>query len=379
MERKSLLVVGIVALLSVFFITGVAKAQSVKSGDSVTVSKSQTVDSMLFASGRTILIEGTVNGDLFCAGQEVSISGTVKGDVFCAAQTLRITGQVDGSVRAAGQTVTYGADTQGSVSLAGQTVSLDEDAVVGRDLLIGASSVTMQGKVARDASIGAENALINGTIGRDLGGRYQTLTLGPSADVMGSIDVASNNNIVKDASAQVGGQVKRRDIPKEQNNKSFSLFGLFGFFVFMVISLLIVSLVLVLLFPRLFAKTNRQINLHKPRVIGNGLAMVFLLPFVLFALALSIVGIPLAGLVFAGSATLFMLSGPVAAFFVGSKIVRGDRSPFVTMLVGSLVILLLYLIPFLNIVLALAVAVFGTGALVSLLATRSKFGKQTVA
>lgn len=365
MKRKSLVVIGLSVLLSVFIFVGVARAQTVKSSDHVTVSKGQTVDSILFATGKTIVIDGTINGDLFCAGQSVSISGTINGDVFCAAQTLRITGIVDGSVRAVGQSVTYSADTTGSVSLTGQVVTLEENAIVGRDLLVGASSMLLQGTVIRDASIGAESATINGEIGRNLGGRYEKLTLGPSANVKGSVDYTSSADLSKSAGATVDGTVNRRNPPKKQNSNPISQFNLLGLFVYMFVALMIVSLTTVLLFPKLFTSTNSQISNSKSRVIAIGLTMLFVAPIVLFLIGLSIVGLPLAGLALAAWLISLMLSGPVAAYFVGSKVIRGSHSPFIVMLTGSAIVLALYVIPGINILVGFFVGVVGSGALVS--------------
>lgn len=363
MKRKGLVTLGISVLLMAFVFVGVTRAQSVKSGDLVTVAKGQTVDSMLVATGRTIVIDGVVNGDVFCAGQNVSISGTVNGDVFCAAQTLRITGVVDGSVRAAGQTVSYSADAFGSVSLLGQVVSLEEDTAVGRDLLVGANTVTLQGSVTRDASIGAETATINGVIGRNLGGQYKSLTLGPSAEVKGSVDYTSSTDLTKANGATISGSVNRRNPPKEQN-KSMTGLSVLKLFVYMFVSLMIVSLTVVLIFPGLFKSTNTQIVKSKSRVVAMGLTMLFVAPIAIFLIALSVVGIPLAGLALAGWLLAMMLSGPVAAYYVGSKVIRGNHSPFVVMLTGSSIVLALYALPGINILVGLFVGVVGSGAFI---------------
>lgn len=365
MKRKGLITLGLSVLLMAFVFVGVSRAQAVKSGDLVTVAKGQTVDSMLFATGKTIVIDGVVNGDVFCAGQNVSISGTVNGDVFCAAQTLRITGVVDGSVRAAGQTVSYSADTFGSMSLLGQVVTLEEDTAVGRDLLVGANTVTLQGSITRDASIGAETATINGVIGRNLGGQYNSLTLGPSAEVKGSIDYTSNSDLIKDNGATVSGSVNRRTPPKEKSNNPINGMSVLKLFVYMFVALMIVSLTVVLIFPGVFKSTNVQIVQSKSRVILIGLSMLFIAPIAIFLIALSVVGIPLAGLVLAAWLLSMMLSGPVAAYYVGSKILRGSQTPFVVMLTGSAVVLALYAIPGINILVGLFVGVIGSGAFVA--------------
>lgn len=372
MKRKSLITLGLSVLLMAFVFVGVTRAQTVKSGDLVTVAKGQTIDSMLVATGRTIVIDGVVNGDVFCAGQSVSISGTINGDVFCAAQTLRITGVVDGSVRAAGQTVAYSADTYGSTTLAGQVVTIEEDAAVGRDLLVAANSMSLQGSVTRDASIAAETATINGEIGRNLGGQYKNLTLGPSAVVKGSIDYTSSTNLVQAEGSSVSGSVNRRDPPKKQSGPSMSGFSVLKLFVYMFVALMIVSLTVVLIFPALFTSTNSQIAKSKSRVVAIGLTMLFVAPVVIFLIALSVVGIPLAGLTLSAWLLSMMLSGPVAAYYIGSKIVRGSHSPFIVMLTGSSIVLALYAIPGINLLVGLFVGVVGSGALIG-----SVFGAKT--
>ena len=63
MRRIKLITLSLgLVLLSTLVFVGAANAQGFKSGDTITVAKTETVDSMLFAAGNNINIAGTVNG-----------------------------------------------------------------------------------------------------------------------------------------------------------------------------------------------------------------------------------------------------------------------------------------------------------------------------
>ena len=364
MKRKSLIVAAISGILSLFIFGGVARAQAVRSAENVTVPKNQVINSMLYSTGTDIKIEGTINGDLFCFGQNITISGIVLGDIYCAGQNITFTGNASGSVRLAGQDITYSGKSLGSVSLAAQKVKVQNSTDIGRDLLIAADNTNVDGKIGRDASIAANNATISGTIGRDLGGRYQFLTLAPSANVKGSIDYTSNNDLLKSSSTQVGGEISRRNVAAKSGTQLPSIY-VFAAYVF--ISLLIVSLTVVLIFPKLFTKTTKEISERTGATIGKGLLTLFIAPIVLILITATLVGIPLAGLAFAVWLVILFLSGPIFAYYVGHKITKGKHSPFMTMLAGSTVVLLLYLIPIVNAIIGLVVGVVGSGAAVGAL------------
>ena len=359
MKRKSLLVAAVSSILSLFVLGGVARAQAVRSAENVTVPKNQVINSMLFSTGTDIKIDGTVNGDVFCFGQNITITGIVLGDIYCAGQNITFSGNASGSVRLASQNITFSGKTLGSVSLAAQSVKVENGTDIGRDLLIAADSTTVNGKVSRDASIGAKNATVLGTIGRDLGGRYQFLTLAPTANIKGNIDYTSKNDLLKTSSTKVGGQITRRNVAPAGKTQ---LPSVYVFAAYTFISLLIVSLTLVLIVPKMFVQTTKEISERTGKTIWKGLFTIFIAPIILILIAATLVGIPLAGLGFTAWALILSLSGPIFAYSVGHKVTKGKSSPFLTMLIGSVIVLALYLIPIVNAIVGLIVGTVGSGA-----------------
>jgi cytoskeletal protein CcmA (bactofilin family) len=315
-------------------------------------------------TGRTVDINSNVNGDIFCAGQNVTISGAVKGDVICAAQTLTISGNVSGDVRLAGQTVTLSSAVAGNATVASQSFVEQSGGTVDGDMTIGATDTTLNGKVGRDLAIGGNSAIIASQVSRNVEARVNQLHLASSAQVGGNVHLISHNNLTKDSGAAVGGKVSRSEPPQKQSSAKHTWLGFsLAWFVYWLLAMLAFALVIALVFPQLLVRvTSRAIpRPWKAMLIGflAGLAA----QVVIIVCAITIIGIPVA--VFLGLlwALILILSGPTFAYYLGRLIMRDSKHILLTMLVGALVLILLYFIPFVNL-LAIAVAIWtGSGLL----------------
>jgi len=367
-------------LVSVLAFSGVTSAQSVKTGDSVTVPAGETVDSVLFTGGNTIDIVGTVNGDVYCGGQNVTISGTVHGDVFCAGQTVSISGKVDGSVRLAGQSVTLSGMVQGSATIAAQTFILEKDSVIGRDLLGGTQSATLGGTVVRDLALGASTVTINGQIGRSVKGDIETLTVGSTGKIGGDVTYLSNNNPIVSTGGTISGTVVRTPLKQDTQSRSYAPFAFtFASVIYTFVTMLIVSLVIVLLFPALLKDASSKALKAPGRTALIGFAAIVLVPALVLILFVSIVGLPLGFLVLLAWLVIALLSGPFAAYYLGRLILKTTKNPATVMLLGATILIALYFIPILGFFVVFAAYLFGVGLLLPVLADRLHYGTQKAA
>ncbi|OOV12409.1 polymer-forming cytoskeletal protein [Deinococcus sp. LM3] len=146
---------------------GGASAVEGRSGDTVTVARSETIQDDLYVAGNDVRIDGTVNGDLFVSGRTVTITGEVRGNVSGAGETLSLSGRVSQSARFAGSTVRIreGARIGRDLLAAGSEVVTAPGAVIGRDVAVGASQARLDGRVTRNAYVGANGIEVGGVIG----------------------------------------------------------------------------------------------------------------------------------------------------------------------------------------------------------------------
>jgi len=366
MHRAKLIFLGLLlAGLSALGFAATAQAQSFRSGNNVTVPSGQTVNSTVFAAGRTVDIAGNVNGDVFCAGSNVTVSGRVRGDVICAAQNLDVTGQVSGDVRLAGQNVTLGSQVNGNATITAQNFTQASGSTVQGDITIGGQDAALHGKVGRDVAGGAGTLTITNAVGRNLQANVTNLHLGSGANITGNITYTSNNTLQKDNGAQVGGTVTRH-APSKQAGKSHAA-AAWLFWLYLYLACVVAAVVLVLLFPRVFGRTALAARMHFGTTLLAGLIASIVVPVILVILMFTVIGIPLAIVLGAAWLLVWLLSGAFAAYLVGQWIFRGRVHPVLTMLVGAAILFLVDAIPFIGWAIWLVAGWVGVGMQLMLL------------
>jgi cytoskeletal protein CcmA (bactofilin family) len=346
MRKSSWLALSLVgAVLLVIF--GGARAQAwteFKSGNEATVSEGDTLDRSLWAGARTIEIAGTVNGDVFCGAMPLNISGTVKGDVICGAQTVNISGTVEGDIRVGAQTITT-----------------DSNSKIGGDASFGATDTYLNGSIGRDLAVGGNTVRLYGNVGRDIRGTMNHLNLASTAKVGGGIDYTSNDKINMANGAEVSGKVTQT-LPDE-GKKAWVHLGWLGNALALIFALLLLvtALVITALLPRLVQTVSRQ-GLERPWwVLLTGFLASIFVPIIIVLLMLTIIGIPLGILLLLGWMMVALTSGLFAANYIGRVIWHTQRNPLMTVLIGGVVLLILFMIPYVGFFMMLVAFWIGSG------------------
>ncbi len=154
-------------LLVTLTLGGTASAASWRTGDTVTVQKSEVIQDDLYISGTDVRIDGTVNGDLIVGAQNVTINGQVNGNLWAAGVTVILNGKVSQTARLAGSTIRLqnGANVGRDLLVAGSDIELTPGSVIGRDVAFGGSQAHLNGQVVRNAYGGATGIEVGGPIG----------------------------------------------------------------------------------------------------------------------------------------------------------------------------------------------------------------------
>lgn len=365
MRRTKLLLIGLLVAIPLLSWGAVAQAHSFHSGTNAIVPAGQTVDSTLFAAGQTVDVAGTVNGDVFCTGNSVVITGTVTGDVICAGQTVQVTGRVEGDVRVAAQNATLGGNIMHNLSVAGQTITTEDKSQVLGDVSIAGQTIALHGIVGRDLAVTAQSVVIDSIIARNVQANVQDITLGGSAKINGELAYVSPRDLTKSQGAVVVGTIKHTTPEHKQHHNFGAVVGVAkGLAVYMSLAFLVMALVLVLLFPRLFHSATTRALLKPGQTLLIGFAASIVAPVVIFGLMFTFVGIPLAIFTLLIWLVVVLLSGPVAAYAIGRLVLlRNSTNAIPIMLLGSLILLLLYFVPFLGVVAFLLAYWFGLGTI----------------
>jgi cytoskeletal protein CcmA (bactofilin family) len=372
MNRKLWLAVAAsVAVLAL--ITMGAKAQAwtaFRSGSSATVPASETLDSSLWSGARNVDIAGTVNGDVFCGAQTVNISGSVKGDVICAAQTINISGSIEGSIRLAAQTVNLTGTVGRNATIVSQTINTDAKSAISGDASMAASTINLNGSIGRDLAATSSELKITGSLGRDLTTSAKNIVLATGAKIGGGIDYTSKNKINQSSGAQVGGSITQHQ-PQGENKSNNLLFPFGGKFAFLLVLMFIISaLIITALLPQFVHRITNHGILHPWRGLATGLLASIVVPILAILLAITIVGIPVAILLVLSWLVISLSSGIFTAYLIGRRLWGSQRNTLLILLLGSVVLIILFVIPIVGIIALVLASWMGEGMILAELEAR---------
>lgn len=389
--RKALLASLLVTMLAV--VPAVSRAATFAGGEKTTVASETIVDGDYYAQGETVSIHGTINGDLIVAGGTVDLDGTVTGDVLAAGGTLLISGVVHDDVRAAGGQVLIKGSVDGDVVVAGGQVRIEEAATIGQDLLVAGSQVTLLGTVSGDVRAAGESTRLAGAVRGDVRVDGRDIDIDSTAQITGDLIYTSQDKITVPANA-VAGTVTFNEIEREwlaRANLGVALAGaLFSgaaiaalvlYELAALVTLVVLAGLLAKFYPVFVLRVRRELSRERGATLAWGLLVGIGGPLVLVALALSIIGLPLA---FAGGLALGIASYLTTIFLgakLGERILRNFARPegyalTTQVMLGSVIVQILfaalYFVPVVGSVLVGLAKFWALGALVRALVHRHK-------
>lgn len=339
--RHRAIVVAMVAFVVLGGFVGMVTAQPVQQASpaqtgasgTLVVEEGQTSNGISTVAG-TVVIRGTVNGDVNVVSGDVVIeeSGTVTGNVNGATGSLRIAGTVGGNV-----------------DVAAGSIVVDRSAQIGGNLNIGTGSVLIAGEIAGDVTVGADEIRVapSAVIAGDL--RYDgALTLQEGATVDGSV-------IRDDSIGGIGpmGMGANWHIPNWVNT-------IYGFFANLLLGVLLLAL-----FPRFSNDVADSVGERTLRSGGWGLLLLFGIPVVLVAFAITIIGIPVALLGLMLYVLAIWIGVVYGEYAVGRYLLArfGGEGRWTALLLGLVLFALLGLLPVIGGIAVFLALLVGLGAL----------------
>lgn len=340
-----------------------AAAVEMRTGPSSRVAAAQVVDDDLYVSGGRVSIDGRIRGDLLALGGQIRVRGQVDGDAMALGATIEISGPVGGSLRATGGSILVEGPVGADVVVLGGTVEIEKTANIIRDLAVGGGNVSLQGTVGRNVVIGAGRVEIAGTVGGDVVVRGGEVVVLPSAVVRGNLTYSSEQPAVIAPGARVSGRVTQeaypaRPVPAPRTIQGFRIaFGVFDFLWMLALALVMVAVV-----PRGVQATADALRGRPWASLGWGLVLLVAIPAAVVALAIVLIGIPVAAVLLLAHILALFASHTAAGLAIGQRLASRLRSPFVQVALGIAIIALATNLPVVGIYLRLVAIALGLGA-----------------
>ncbi|MEI8233026.1 MAG: hypothetical protein WCG44_04800 [bacterium] len=280
-------------LCSMFlFATPVSAKVMIQEKGTLTIPATETIDDDLFITSESVNIDGTVTGDVFVGAGTVTVSGNIKGGLFVGTGDLSLSGATIGN----------------SLIVGAGNVMIDKESKIGGSLIAGAGNLKNSAPIGRSAMIGAGSLYLDNKVGKEARLGAGTIELGPKAIIAGDLIYAlgdETSTLNQSETSTVAGTTTRFVQPesaKKDMAKAKEDFGKFGQVMhggWLMISFL-GSLLIGFLLLKLFPKTMHNLSTHLLSTVGSSVGtglLITLFAFPVFlVLALTIIGLPLAGM-----------------------------------------------------------------------------------
>ena len=331
-----------------------------------TADSENVVDGPTFIAEETPNLTGTYTGPVFVAGGSVTFSGEVQQDLIVAGGTVRITGQVGQDVYAAGGTVMIDGQVGGNVIAAGGEVQMGPASSIGGSMIAGSERLILDGALSGPLYAGASRLLLNGSIGVDAWVGGETLELGDQASIGGDLRAEVRQPFEQNPSASVAGTTevdeKLQPVKTDESKLTSKIWG----FLYRVSWRFILLAVALYALPGLIKGSVERLNSQMGSIFMSGLLALIGLPFVMLLLAITFIGLPLAGLTFLAYLFVLLTAWLIPSMWAGQKILP-NQNVYLQALVGVIVVVAVSMLPVIGALAGLIIAVLGFGLVINLI------------
>ena len=411
-SRRLLILGALVALITLFAATP-ARAADTRGGQNVVIGRGEVIEGDLYVAANTLTVDGTIKGDLVAMAGQITVNGTITGDLLAGAQAIVINGTIGDDARVGGQAIVLapGARVAGDLALGGLSLESQPGSAVEGDMLLGAYQGLLSGAVGKSVRGGLNRLELRGTVGGDVdvsisddktdalrftpAGQLPIPTVPPSLTLADSARIGGKLIYHSPASASISpsSQVTSGIAFDEQSPAAQPAATTTAWWVSYgrrLASLLLIGLLLVWLLPLWTRRLADSVEARPLPSLGWGLVAFF--AFVAAVIAVVVLTIALA--ILFGYLTLGGLVGMIVALGLlsGAAMVAGYvafaaylaqaivgymagrwllrrlqpawvEQPFVPLIVGVVLYVVLRAIPWLGGLLALLVVLLALGAL----------------
>jgi len=327
-------------------------------------------------AAETINLEGSINGDVIVAGNAITINGPVAGDVIAVGRTVIIKGPIGGSVRVLADFLEIDNTVEHNVWFLAKSLNMPDSAQVGWDVNGSAGTLNIKGKVNGGITVNGNEIIIGNAVGKNVDVTLNSngnLILLPQAKIAGNLNYEANTDsqLTKQNGAEVIGQTSRqvgKDLSTDWRSWATYAFSLLVSF----FSLLVVGLVLITLVPKIVLNIKAEMMSRPWPNILRGIGYAIVVPILAVVLMFTIIGFPLGLILIPLYLVALYLTKIFAAFTVGLYLLnysaKGKKyggSLIWPLALGLTLIIILGAIPFLGMLIKLALTFWALGAIVA--------------
>lgn len=340
----------------------------VRTGETVSVESDNRIEGDFYTAASVLSISGQVAEDLISVGGRSTLNGSVGGDAFMVGGSVDVHGPVGDDLRVIAGDVIIAEPITGDVFVMGGSVKVLSTASIGGDLLVYGGDVEVSGSVGGDIVGTVESLRIDAPVAGLVNVTAPSLVLGDRADITGSLQYVSAEQLTRSPNAKIGGEITRNDVVSDTSDYSPVKIGLIFILIALFSSLmwyLLARTVLTKIVDRALARSIRPVLL--------GFITFFAAPVIIVILTVSVLGTFVGLASFFAYMLLIFISAMSMAAVVGVMTLRQyKKQPVATvtplaLLVGVALLTMALVVPVVGPILLLGLFLVTMGAIADLL------------
>lgn len=303
----------------------VTLAAELRTGERFSTRKGEVLTGNLYAAGGNTTLEGDTRGDVVVAGGNILTSGVITKDLLAAGGNMSIGGKVSDDVRAIGGNITVSGEVGGEVVVAGGVVHILSGATVAGDVLVAGGSVVIDGTIKGKVTVYGGRVELNGVIQGPVevwAGRE--LVLGEKAIVASRLTYTAPQEATMRGGARVNGEVSFQKIDLNAREVSRGMFAAIAGLWWIAKFLILVSCAL---FFNAVARGGvahwvSHTGDHFWKEVLRGLIILAVLPILIIAAVITIIGVPVAAIAALAYGASIILARVLAGILAGAWVLR---------------------------------------------------------
>ena len=349
----------------------VAFAAEFFGGEEISIQENVLDDA--YAAGGMINVDKDVEGDLYVGGGQITINGNIKGDLVAVGGQITLNGRVEDDVRISGGSLVVNGNVGDDLVAACGQLNISPNSLIGGSLILGTGYANVMGVVNEDIKGGGGKIVLGGTVYRDVIVEVgENISLTKNARINGNLVYTSLTQANLDET-QVGGFIefnKQKPEGKDAANQIQDFFTRWNLMIQLMhyLSLLAIALVVVLLLPAGVLGINKLAKVHPWKSLGVGAVVGICSVAACIILLVTVIGMPLAGILFAMLMISWCVAKVYAAGLIGSLLINPKKLTklklFGVIALGGFVLAVIDIVPFIGWLVVFLAVLMAFGALV---------------
>lgn len=312
--------------------------------------------------------------DYYWSGQSLDLSASkVANDILAAGYRISLDSvTVGGSLRAAANTIeVIEANVAKNITVAGYSVNINEGTTA-QGIYAAGNEVLMAGQCSNLTAF-AETVYLDGTVNGDANINANRVVIGDHAVVTGTLTVKASEEPAVPAGAAIGKVDFQKDEATSVDNADSageaanaagaSVLAKFKHVGYWLVVNVAIAALLILLGNKVIEKAKVMTVTKTANLILSGVVATVALPMLVFVIALTFIGLPIAAIV----TMVAVVVGMVGTAFAGSALARlvlPQWNIWGSSLLGAAVLSLVGTLPFIGFMVSIAAFVYTMGYLV---------------